>query len=226
MKWGRGGERSETERGNVQEHEHLRRHAGFCPSGRRSFVSSGLIRQAQDWEAGAVGAVRMCRGAPGRRRRGRGCCSKPRAPRVRAFVASRVDGRGAPATGGMAGRGIRMPVPTPLRRIVGVRFGLRGRDGGKVTTKPRAATMTSRRVAASAGRSSLSTARWRCRRRAKQEISHGDERRQNALQRLPVFLDRRIPVHRPCFLPVGEEDYAGGWRGRGEKFLTDGDRSF
>ena len=62
----------------------------------------------------------------------------------------------SPLWGGVRGggkrtpRGIRMPVPTPLRRIVGVRFGLRGRDGGKVTTKPRAATMTSRRVAASA----------------------------------------------------------------------------
>ncbi|MCV3238715.1 hypothetical protein [Mesorhizobium sp. ZC-5] len=46
----------------------------------------------------------------------------------------------------------------PLRRIVGAGFALRQRDGG--TTTPRAATMMSRRVADSAGRSRRSTVVW------------------------------------------------------------------
>ena len=54
-----------------------------------------------------------------------------------------------------------MPVPTPLCTKIG--FGLGVRGGESSTTSPRAATMMSRRAAASAGRNNLSTKRWRWR---------------------------------------------------------------
>ena len=60
-----------------------------------------------------------------------------------------------------------MPVPASLLRRSAERFfGPRGRSGGRSTVSPRAATMTSRRVADSAGRSSLSTATRRQRGRS------------------------------------------------------------
>ena len=55
-----------------------------------------------------------------------------------------------------------------------------GRAGGKATTIPRAATMISRRAAASAGRSRLSTARWRWRGRVLRGPSTRGGRRSEA----------------------------------------------
>ena len=83
------------------------------------------------------------------------------AGRTTAGRAARRGGRG-PALGRKP-RGITMPVQMPLRSIDCPGSGLRRRAGGKATTIPRAATMISRRAAASAGRSRLSTARWRWR---------------------------------------------------------------
>ena len=104
------------------------------------------------------------------------------------------------------------------------------RGGGNVTTSPRAATMTNRRAAASAGRNSLRMARWRwrgrvgagnssvflpapnletARRPAERDVpgtqaGHGHQHGENALQRFPVFLDCRVPVHQrsPSGLPA------------------------
>ncbi|HEV7254147.1 MAG TPA: hypothetical protein VGN97_13770 [Mesorhizobium sp.] len=52
-----------------------------------------------------------------------------------------------------------MPVTAPGRWGGRFGFGLRARKRGNVTIRPRAAMMTSRRAAASAGRSRRSTAR-------------------------------------------------------------------
>ena len=49
---------------------------------------------------------------------------------------ARVRGAGVPAMGRKP-RGITMPVPMPLCRIVDVGLGLRGPVGGKATTIPR-----------------------------------------------------------------------------------------
>ena len=100
------------------------------------------------------------------------------------------------------------------------------RCGPGSSTSPRAATTISRRAAASAARRRRSRVQWRWRGsvapgtvyffppapvlrhcaflRQESKLSprakpgHGDEHGQNALQRLPVFLDRKIPVHPPA----------------------------
>jgi hypothetical protein len=76
-------------------------------------------------------------------------------------ASARRAGEGRLGAGGCAASRCRFRCPCAGSSFLG--FGLRGRCCGGGTTKPRAATMTSRRAAASAGRSRRSTARWRWR---------------------------------------------------------------
>jgi hypothetical protein len=83
---------------------------------------------------------------------------------MRGRAARRAAARLTAAAPGRSAGDITTAMPKLRKRSsMPVAFGPGFREAGGGTTRPRAAAMTSRRAADSAGRSSLSTARWRWR---------------------------------------------------------------
>ena len=142
-------------------------------------------------------------------------CGRSNAAADRTTARQGVRGGAAGPALGRKPRGITMPVPMPLRRIVDVGLGLRGRGRRQGDDDPARGhdDQPPRRGfgrAQQAEHGTVEMARQGGRATAVQP-GHGDEHGQHALQRLAVLLDCRIPVHRR--LPSRRRDCSAGWEG-------------